>query len=201
MKKVIWDLPFKTMHYLESLTEELSTLSPVRLITGIQTPEGEIKQANIFLKDIEEAEETALVHLGVIMGRHSAEYATRMEESIAEVDFIETILDKITEAEIKLDSAPIIMHEGVTNIEVEIIDGVIHISPTVEDLFEKAEKETQEVPEPVIKEEVEEEVEEVEEAIKEIVEIKETATKGTKTLKKDNKFIAKLRVILTNFKK
>ena len=218
-RKITWELPFKTMHYLNSLTDVLAKVPQIILLTAIQDAEGVVERVNITLRNTGENRDSLILQIGTIIGAHSVGYAARMqkaEENMQEFKafcecMVEEILQQSKDQEQEIDFVP---EKGLD------LDGT-------EDLFKKADIQDDLPPEDKgtvtvdDKEEIEsvidspeeilekveevvdkiEEEEKVEEVIKEIVEIKEKASVKPKSKKKDNVFITKLRVILNNFKK
>ena len=202
MKKIEWELPFKNMHYLNSLTESLAKIPQIILLTAIQDSEGVVDKVNITLRDNYENRDSLILNIGTVIGAHSVGYAARMEQmEEAKADFMETVIGLLHQLKVQKQE------KEISKDREQEIDGAPKGEDFIPkenekpvDLFEKAEKEDVEETDIVDKIEVEEE-EKVEEVIKEIVEIKEKASIKPKTKKKDNAFIAKLRVILNNFKK
>lgn len=83
MRKIKWDLPFKNMQYLVSLTEELAAHTSVILITGIETEAGEINSCHIFLRESENNEKE-LFDLGILIGGHTVYYALNVQQEADE---------------------------------------------------------------------------------------------------------------------
>lgn len=225
-RKITWELPFKNMHYLNSLTNDLAKIPQIILLTAIQDAEGVVEKVNITLRNTGENRDSLILHIGAILGVHSVGYAEKMEEmEEAKADFMGAIGDllsamkerkeEVAENEIskaqeqETDGAPK-GEDFVPNKDLELTGDEVLFKEIEDDLPPSEEKGTVTVDD---KEEIEtkedvksteeiiQEEEKVEEVIKDIVQIKEKASIKPKSKKKDNTFIAKLRVILNNFKK
>ena len=123
MKTIKWELPFKTMHYLNSLAEELAQNPSIILITGIQDEEGNINSCNIGLR--EPVSDEALVHLGITIGVHSVSYPMALQQT--EEDRVE-IEDTKVRAETKGAVITVVEEEEVETVNVEdVITEIIEI--------------------------------------------------------------------------
>jgi hypothetical protein len=169
MDKITWELPFKSMHYLDSLTSDLAEISQIILLTAFADVDGNVDSVNITLRDVGQSRDNTILTIGAIIGAHSVGYSIELKEQTerdleTEV-FIKEILDEEEEA---LDFNEIFQND---------ID------------HEQNKEEAPHDPQ------VENQEEEVEKVIEEIVKISPVSKK------KDSSFIAKLRVILNNYKK
>lgn len=77
MKKIKWGLPFKTMEYLESLTEELANNPFIRLMTA-KTHPGGVDSVMISFQDNTPNE--VILGTGAVMGAHAAEFGVMLIE-------------------------------------------------------------------------------------------------------------------------
>lgn len=211
MKTIKWELPFKNMHYLNSLTDDLAENPHIILITGVQTEAGAIDRCIINIRHTDENMDNIILNIGAIIGRHEANYERALERK-AMFEFIDEIFSGLEE-EVSVareqesdggpkgeDFKPEDKEEVVE--EKEILDGTEHILKEREESVEIPEEVEEEQKKELVEEVVEtteeaiKEEEKIEEVVKEIVEIAPKVSKA-----KDNKFVAALRVILTNFKK
>lgn len=125
MKTIQWELPFKNMHYLNSMTSDIAMNPHVILITGIQDEEGNISKCNITIKESEhENMDNVILHLGAAMGAHSVVYTQQMLE----------LQEQIEETKTAFFGA---MKEMIENIQ---SDAQEEEEEGSEDLFEKAER-------------------------------------------------------------
>lgn len=195
MRKIKWELPFKNMHYLESLTEDLANHPNIILMTAIQDKEGVVGVCKIHLKETEENMDDVILHIGTIIGAHSAGYAVMMKEKEEALDFCFGVIEEIlTAQEQEQDGGP----KG-EDFKPKEDKGVPEVEEDKEEVAEEKKDPVEEVVE-TTEEAIEEE--KVEETIKEIAEIPEVKKAlKPKTKRKDSKFVAALRVILVNFKK
>lgn len=92
MKTIKWELPFKTEHYLLSLTKEIQHCPAIILITTVKDFYGNVDSCNITLN--EKATDEIVLNLGATIGAHSVSFAMdRMEEQQQIMGVLENLLD------------------------------------------------------------------------------------------------------------
>ena len=141
MKTIRWELPFKTEHYLLSLTKEIAHHPAIILITAVKDFYGNVDSCNITFN--EEATDKVVLYLGATIGAHSVSFAMdRMEAQQQIMGVLGNLLDFVSEncCEEEEENDVIILEESylVQNAEIEEV-----IFEEEEDLFE--EEETQEI--------------------------------------------------------
>lgn len=90
MKLIKWELPFKNIAFLASLADLLSHEEAVILITGMQEGES-ITHCNIGIKNCYTNNDEVVLHIGTMIGAHSANWQLMMDD-IADSE-METELD------------------------------------------------------------------------------------------------------------
>jgi hypothetical protein len=90
MKLIKWELPFKNIAFLASLADLLSQEEAVILITGMQEGEN-ITHCNIGIKNCYTNNDEVVLHIGTMIGAHSANWQLMMDD-IADSE-METELD------------------------------------------------------------------------------------------------------------
>ena len=195
MKRISWNLPFRDMDYLNSLTEELALNPHVLLITGVQTESGDIDRCNLILRESEDMD-SVIFTLGASVGAHSIAYG--IEKVEAEADF---------------EAAVAMFEEAVKNMRQNAFDeeqneegapkGEDFISKPEEkeseDIFDEGDRTDIDVEKIIETEETVQEKEEEEVVKEEIIEEKEKIEPTNVVT--DTKFRSLLRVILKNFMK
>lgn len=73
MKTIRWELPFKTEHYLLSLTKEIAHHPAIILITAMKDFNGNVDSCNITFN--EEATDEVVLYLGATIGAHAVSFA------------------------------------------------------------------------------------------------------------------------------
>ena len=82
MRRINWELPFKTMEYLVSLTDEIIDNPYVALITALQRcPNSPVYACTISLREDKNIDEV-LLHLGATLGGHATLYAQKQKEEL-----------------------------------------------------------------------------------------------------------------------
>lgn len=76
MKRIKWELPFKSMDYLESMTEDLVNNPYIILITATEDHKGIVDSCTIGIRDNDNMDEVILL-IGATIGAHSVSYTAQ----------------------------------------------------------------------------------------------------------------------------
>lgn len=98
MKTIQWQLPFKEVSYLNSMTAEIANNPSVILITAVQDATGFVDSCNIMLRDSENTDEVIFM-LGATLGAHSVAYALETMYQLEEEQETEEIEEQEEEQE------------------------------------------------------------------------------------------------------
>ena len=78
MKKIVWNLPVKTMEYLDSLTAAIAENPFILLMTAVITPDGVVDKVNITF--VEEADDEVVLSTGAEIGVHAMDFGDMLDE-------------------------------------------------------------------------------------------------------------------------
>tara|TARA_R110000851_G_scaffold305835_1_gene463983 strand:- start:1840 stop:2331 length:492 start_codon:yes stop_codon:yes gene_type:complete len=111
MKKIKWELPFKNMHYLQSLTKDLARVQQIILLTAKEDAEGNVEKVSITLRDVDENTDNLILNIGAIIGAHSVGYSAMIErerelERIFISEAFERMMEEAANQEQENDGAP-----------------------------------------------------------------------------------------------